>query len=122
MTFTGVPVHILVAAGRFGHWRSNPPNIGTPPPPKKPGAAAARLDPVNRPDLLPKEFSTVIDVAGFLTPSEEARLATQVAALERDTGFKLRVLAQSYPETPGARRCVCVGGGAAAAAASRRWQ
>ncbi|GBF99806.1 hypothetical protein Rsub_12559 [Raphidocelis subcapitata] len=66
-----------------------------------PGAASARLDPVNRPDLLPKEFTTVIDVAGFLTPSEERRIASEVAALEADTGFKLRVLAQSYPETPG---------------------
>lgn len=43
----------------------------------------------------------MIDVAGFLTPSEERRLASEVAALESDTGFKLRVLAQSYPETPG---------------------
>lgn len=66
-----------------------------------PGAALARLDPVNRPDLLPSEFTTVIDVAGFLTPSEERRIASEVASLEADTGFKLRVLAQSYPETPG---------------------
>ena len=61
----------------------------------------ARLDPVNRPDLLPSEFTPVIDVAGYLAPSEEKRLAAEVTALERDTGFKLRVLAQSYPETPG---------------------
>lgn len=32
--------------------------------------AHARPEGVNRPDLLPKEFSTVIDVAGFLAPSE----------------------------------------------------
>ena len=32
--------------------------------------AEAKLDPVNRPDLLPKEQTTVIDVAGFLTPGE----------------------------------------------------
>jgi hypothetical protein len=36
---------------------------------------------------------------------QEKRLQAEVAALEKDTGFKLRVLAQSYPETPGA---VCV--------------
>ena len=61
----------------------------------------ARLDPVNKPELLPAEFTTVIDVAGFLTPREEAEIAKKIAALEKDTGFKLRVLAQNYPETPG---------------------
>ena len=53
--------------------------------------------------MLPKEFTTVIDVAGFLTPSEEKRIASEVAALEADSGFKLRVLAQNYPDTPGAQ-------------------
>eukprot|EP00877_Chromochloris_zofingiensis_P000360 jgi/Chrzof1/10324/Cz04g37150.t1 len=65
------------------------------------GAALARPEGVNRPELLPKEFSPVIDVAGFLTPSEESRVRTEVEHLEQDTGFKLRVLAQNYPETPG---------------------
>lgn len=37
---------------------------------------------------------------------QEGRIKSQVESLERDTGFKLRVLAQNYPETPGA--CVCV--------------
>lgn len=69
---------------------------------KKTGAAEARLEGVNRPDLLPKgDFTTVIDVAGYLAPSEERQIASQIAALEQDTGFKLRVLAQAYPETPG---------------------
>ncbi|GLC52385.1 hypothetical protein PLESTB_000623300 [Pleodorina starrii] len=64
--------------------------------------AWARPQGVNRPELLPQgEQTAVIDVAGFLTPSEEKRISTEVAALERDTGFKLRVLAQNYPETPG---------------------
>ncbi|KAG2487151.1 hypothetical protein HYH03_014263 [Edaphochlamys debaryana] len=64
--------------------------------------AFARPEGVNRPELLPKgEVTSIIDVAGFLTPSEEKRIATEVSALERDTGFRLRVLAQNYPETPG---------------------
>jgi len=32
---------------------------------------------------------------------QEKRLAAEIAALEADTGFKLRVLAQNYPDTPG---------------------
>ncbi|GAY35225.1 hypothetical protein CUMW_284840 [Citrus unshiu] len=32
---------------------------------------------------------------------QERRLAQEIADLEKDTGFKLRVLAQNYPETPG---------------------
>lgn len=63
--------------------------------------AAARLEGVNKPDLLPLSYIPVIDVAGFLTPGEEARIAATATALEKDTGLKLRVLAQNYPETPG---------------------
>jgi len=47
---------------------------------------------VNRPDLLPTgDKVTVIDVAGFLTPSEEKRLKLQIRDLELDTGIRLRV-------------------------------
>ncbi|NP_001401890.1 thylakoid lumenal 15.0 kDa protein 2, chloroplastic isoform X2 [Glycine soja] len=65
------------------------------------GVAEAAKVGVNKPELLPKEFSTVIDVAGFLSDGQEKRLAEEIAALEADTGFKLRVLAQNYPVTPG---------------------
>ncbi|KAJ0963628.1 hypothetical protein J5N97_028750 [Dioscorea zingiberensis] len=56
---------------------------------------------VNKPELLPKEFSTVLDVAGFLSEGQEYRLRQEIDNLEKDTGFKLRVLAQNYPDTPG---------------------
>ncbi|XP_057983203.1 thylakoid lumenal 15.0 kDa protein 2, chloroplastic [Malania oleifera] len=64
------------------------------------GFADAKVG-VNRPELLPKEFSPVIDVAGFLSDGQEKRLAQEIADIEKDTGFKLRLLAQNYPETPG---------------------
>ncbi|KAK3000562.1 hypothetical protein RJ639_020962 [Escallonia herrerae] len=64
------------------------------------GFAEAKVG-VNKPDLLPKEFTTVINVAGFLSDGQEKRLAQKIAAIEKDTGFKLRVLAQNYPDTPG---------------------
>ncbi|KAH0779537.1 hypothetical protein KY290_005964 [Solanum tuberosum] len=56
---------------------------------------------VNKPELLPKEFTPVIDVAGFLSDGQEKRLAQEITDIEKDTGFKLRVLAQNYPDTPG---------------------
>ena len=64
--------------------------------------AAARLEGVNKPELLPPGPPVpVLDIAGFLTPGERARLTARVAALEADTGVRLRVLAQNYPATPG---------------------
>uniref|UniRef100_A0A0D9WZT4 TPM domain-containing protein n=1 Tax=Leersia perrieri TaxID=77586 RepID=A0A0D9WZT4_9ORYZ len=56
---------------------------------------------VNKPELLPKEFTTVIDVAGFLSEGQENRIRQEIEDLEKDTGYKLRVLAQNYPDTPG---------------------
>lgn len=64
-------------------------------------AMAKRLEVANNPELLPKEYTTVIDVAGFLSQGQESRIKEAVARLEEDTGFKLRVLAQNYPITPG---------------------
>lgn len=37
---------------------------------------------------------------------QEKRLAQEIADIEKDTGFKLRVLAQNYPETPGTMFCI----------------
>ncbi|XP_030452309.1 thylakoid lumenal 15.0 kDa protein 2, chloroplastic isoform X2 [Syzygium oleosum] len=64
------------------------------------GFAEAKVG-VNKPELLPKEYTPVIDVAGFLSDGQEKRLAQEIADIEKDTGFKLRVLAQNYPDTPG---------------------
>ncbi|VVB13055.1 unnamed protein product [Arabis nemorensis] len=64
------------------------------------GFAEAKVG-VNKPELLPEEFTTVIDVAGFLSNGQERRIAKEIDDLEKDTGFKLRVLAQNYPVTPG---------------------
>jgi len=61
----------------------------------------ARLEGMNKPELLPTEFSPLIDVGDFLTSGEEARLVTRLTSLEEDTGIKFRVLAQTYPDTPG---------------------
>ena len=51
--------------------------------------------------LPPGPAVEVLDVAGYLTKGEVARLTSEVRNLERDTGIKLRVLAQAYPNTPG---------------------
>ena len=64
--------------------------------------AFARLDAVNRPDLLPNESGlNVIQTEKFLTSGQEKRMNGQLAKLEQDTGFRVRVLCQAYPNTPG---------------------
>jgi hypothetical protein len=64
--------------------------------------ASARLEGVNNPQMLPPGPAVeVLDVAGYLTKGEVARLTSEVRNLERDTGIKLRVRAQAYPNTPG---------------------
>jgi uncharacterized membrane protein YgcG len=64
--------------------------------------ASARLEGVNRPELLPKVSGlNVIQTERFLTTGQAKRLDDLLSALERDTGFRVRVLCQSYPNTPG---------------------
>ncbi|KAK4537108.1 hypothetical protein CDCA_CDCA11G3133 [Cyanidium caldarium] len=60
------------------------------------------LQGVNRPDLLPKgPVQTVIDRERFLVTGQRERLRRQIQQLEADTGIKVRLLTQRYPETPG---------------------
>lgn len=64
--------------------------------------AQARLEAVNRPDLLPKEEGlNVIQVEKFLTSGQAKRMNEQLGRLEKDTGYRVKVLCQSYPNTPG---------------------
>lgn len=64
--------------------------------------AAARLEAVNNPSLLPTETGlNVIQTEKFLTSGQAKRMDALLGALERDTGWRVRVLCQSYPNTPG---------------------
>jgi TPM domain len=64
--------------------------------------AEARLESVNRPDLLPKDQGLkVIQTEKFLTSGQAKRMDQLLSALERDTGWRVRVLCQAYPNTPG---------------------
>lgn len=64
--------------------------------------ASARLEGVNKPELLPSEPGlNVIQVEKFLTKGQEKRLNDLLAKLEKDTGYRVRVLCQAYPRTPG---------------------
>lgn len=56
---------------------------------------------VNRPELLPSEQTPVIDLEKFLASGELRRLSQRVSDLEGRTGFKVRVLTQRFPQTPG---------------------
>ena len=60
----------------------------------------ARLDPVDNPSLLPSSpDEVVIQTEKFLTSGQVKRMSDLIKSLERDTGFRLRVLCQSYPNT-----------------------
>lgn len=64
--------------------------------------AQARLEAVNNPQLLPSEPGrNVIQTEKFLTSGQAKRMDQLLGALERDTGWRVRVLCQNYPNTPG---------------------
>lgn len=67
-----------------------------------PASVLARPEGVNRPDLLPKSSGVpLIDTGKFLSKGQEKKAVASIEQLEKKTGFKLRVLCQAYPETPG---------------------
>lgn len=67
-----------------------------------PQKSDARLDPVDRPDLLPTEPNkNVIQIEKFLTKGQAERMDQMLGKLEKDTGWRVRVLCQAYPQTPG---------------------
>jgi TPM domain len=64
--------------------------------------ASARLESVDQPNLLPTEKGlNVIQTEKFLTSGQAKRMDQLLSALERDTGWRVRVLCQAYPNTPG---------------------
>jgi hypothetical protein len=52
------------------------------------------------PELLPQNYTNVIDLGKFLTDSEESALDQKLTEFEKQTGWKLRVLTQ-VDRTPG---------------------
>jgi hypothetical protein len=62
--------------------------------------SAAPAQAFDNPDLLPKEFTTVVDLANQLPDGQEKKLAQTLSDFEAETGWKLRVLTQ-FDQTPG---------------------
>jgi hypothetical protein len=54
----------------------------------------------DNPDLLPKEPTSIIDLADSLTSFQEDSLESRINQFEQETGWKLRVLTQ-FDRTPG---------------------
>ena len=54
----------------------------------------------NNPELLPKKFTPVIDLARTLSQKQKENLEQSLLEYENETGWKIRVLSQ-YEQTPG---------------------
>ena len=70
---------------------------------RRPLASHAQLTPCENPPCanpLPTVIRRVLDLQGYLSPAEEARLERILTKLEDDTGWKLRVLTQSKATAP----------------------
>lgn len=64
--------------------------------------AYAKLESVNRPDLLPSQKGLhIIQTEKVLTSGQAKRMEALLSSLERDTGFRIYVVCQNYPNTPG---------------------
>lgn len=65
--------------------------------------ALARLDPVNKPELLPSEKGQFVVSAGVpvLSPGQTKSISRTLERLEKTTGIRVRLLTQNYPVTPG---------------------
>ncbi|MGL5034073.1 MAG: TPM domain-containing protein [Microcystaceae cyanobacterium] len=61
-----------------------------------PNAAIA----VNNPELLPANFTPIVDLANFIPQAQETALVEEIGNFEAETGWKLRILTQ-YDRSPG---------------------
>ena len=58
--------------------------------------------------ILPPAYQTPILTPSQMLMIQEKRIEKEIQGLERDKGVKLRVLAQNYPNTPGACQLHCL--------------
>ena len=57
---------------------------------------------MNKPELLPPgNVRLVIDLENMMPSTAVGRIEGKLRSLEADTGLRMRVLTQAYPNTPG---------------------